>query len=94
MLEKHYTCGELAKMWGFSNNFVRKLFKKEEGVLMVERPERMHSRGRVLLRIPESVAERVYSRLVRMKRPTLRSATRAAQLEAAFNEAQHRKPRD
>jgi hypothetical protein len=64
LLEQHYTAVELAKRWGFSARFVRELFYNEDGVIVIDRPERMHKRGYVSLRIPESVAERVYSRLV------------------------------
>ena len=73
MLEQHYTPIELAKRWGFSDTFIRGLFEREEGVVTINRPERMHKRKHVSLRIPESVAERVYQRLVTRKRATLSS---------------------
>jgi hypothetical protein len=78
MLEQHYTPAQLAKRWGFSDDFVRELFRGEEGVMQIDRPEKMHKRGYVTLRIPESVAERVYARLV-SKRPTSTDAVRSAQ---------------
>jgi hypothetical protein len=77
VLEQHYTPGELAKRWGFSAPFIRELFEREEGVLTINRPEKMHKKKYVSLRIPESVAERVYQRLVARKRPTLASVASA-----------------
>ncbi len=77
-LEQHYTAAQLAEKWGLSDDFIRKLFEKEEGVLVIERPETQRKRGYVSLRIPEWVADRVYQRLVRHKRPTLASMARAA----------------
>jgi hypothetical protein len=59
MLEQHYTPAQLAKCWGLSDDFVRALFRGEEGVMVIDRPEKMHKRGYINLRIPESVAERV-----------------------------------
>jgi hypothetical protein len=70
IVEQHYTPAQLAKLWGFSNRFVRELFRGEEGVIVVNRPEKMHKRGYVTLRIPEPVVERVYARLVGRRRPT------------------------
>jgi hypothetical protein len=68
--EKHYTPAELAELWGFSDEFVRKLFRGQDGVVVVNRPEKMHKRGYVTLRIPKSVAERVYAQQLVAKRPT------------------------
>lgn len=78
MLEQHYTPAELAARWGFSDDFVRDLFRNEEGVIVIERPARMHKRGYVTLRIPESVAERVHARLLGKRRPTVSIASRGA----------------
>lgn len=68
MNEQHYSPGDLAKLWGFSTRFVRDLFRNEHGVIVIDRPEKMHKRGYATLRIPESIAARVYARL------TLRTA--------------------
>jgi hypothetical protein len=78
LLEQHYTPAQLAKRWNLSDDFVRRLFRGEEGVLEIDRPERMHKRGYVSLRIPESVAERVYARLV-AKRPTSLARVQSAE---------------
>jgi hypothetical protein len=76
--EKHYKVPELAKLWGFSDDFIRSLFENEIGVLKIVRPEdpdkkrtdcpktRPNCKGKreyVSLRIPESVAARVHERL-------------------------------
>lgn len=60
---RHYTPDELAECWQLSVDSVRRLFEKEPGVLVFENPERGSARRRRTLRIPESVAERVYHRL-------------------------------
>jgi hypothetical protein len=60
----------LAAQWGYSDQFIRDLFKNEPGVLRVLRPERSNGRKGGFkreyksMRIPESVARRVYERLV------------------------------
>jgi hypothetical protein len=59
-LEQHFKPSELAKMWGLSGPTIRTLFEQEPGVLSIDRPEQMHKRGYRSLRIPASVAERVY----------------------------------
>ena len=60
--ERHYTVDELAELWGMSDDFVRRLFLNEPGVVVFfkYRPGRRTYRT---VRIPESVAERVHSRL-------------------------------
>ena len=60
--EKRYSVGEIAKDWNLSADFVRRLFKDEPGVLKIPRLETRHKRGYTTLRIPESVARRVYAR--------------------------------
>jgi hypothetical protein len=60
---RHYSPDELAECWNLSTDSVRRLFENEPGVLVFENPERGSSRRRRTLRIPESVAERVYRRL-------------------------------
>jgi len=53
----------LAKLWGFSDDFIRELFRNEPGVLKAVRPEKMHKRVYTTLSIPESVAKKVHERL-------------------------------
>jgi len=64
MIERHFSPTELASLWGFSARFVRDLFRNEPGVIVIDRPEQMHKRAYATIRIPESVAGRVYQRLV------------------------------
>ena len=60
--ERHFTVDELAQMWQLSDDFVRRLFQREHGVVVfcAPRPGRRVYRT---LRIPASVAERVHRRL-------------------------------
>jgi hypothetical protein len=62
MQEKHYTPDELSGLWGVSAETVRNVFREEPGVLRLQQPTK-GKRQYVLLRIPESVAERVHRRL-------------------------------
>ena len=63
MCERHYSPAQLAEQWSLSEDTVRRIFEREPGVLFFENPERISSRRRRTIRIPESVAERVYRRL-------------------------------
>jgi hypothetical protein len=61
MHERHYSPAELGELWNLSTDTVRRMFENEHGVLAFENPVRSSSRRFRTLRIPESVAERVYS---------------------------------
>jgi len=63
--EIHYTVHEIAKKWHLSETVVRTLFRDEPGVITLDRPERRFKRAYCTLRVPESVAERVHTRLGR-----------------------------
>ena len=61
--ERHLSVEELAALWGMSEDFVRRLFLKEPGVVVFFN----HQPGKRVyrtLRIPESVALRVHRRMV------------------------------
>lgn len=62
--ERHYSVDELASIWGVSDDFVRRLFLHEPGVVVFfkYRPGRRTYRT---MRVPESVARRVHRRLER-----------------------------
>lgn len=62
MMEQHYSVRELADKWGFTLEYIRKLFQDEPGVLTT-RSKNGKKRGYGVLRIPASVAERVYGRM-------------------------------
>jgi hypothetical protein len=60
--ERHYSVDDLASAWGMSDDFVRRLFLHEPGVVVffTHRPGKRTYRT---VRIPESVAQRVHRRL-------------------------------
>lgn len=57
-LERHFTPKEVAQAWGRSSQWVRDLFRRENGVL-----HKKGRKGRVTLLIPESIVRRVHERL-------------------------------
>ena len=63
MAEKHWTPQELAEMWGVSVQTIREIFKNEDGVLKIGRNGTRSRRRYMTMRIPDSVAERVHTRL-------------------------------
>jgi hypothetical protein len=63
MYERHYTPAELSELWNLSQDTVRRMFEREPDVLIFENTEKASERRRRTMRIPESVAERVYRRL-------------------------------
>jgi len=62
-LERHYTVSELAKLWLFSENTIRRLFTKEPGVVKIAHQQTRQKRAYTTLRIPERIAARVHRRL-------------------------------
>jgi len=63
LYERHFAPAELAEQWNLSLDTIMRMFEREPNVLIFENPERNPNRRRRTLRIPESVAERVYRRL-------------------------------
>lgn len=61
--EAAYTVDEVAEMTGFSRNTVIRVFERERGVLILERPERLHKRRYRSIRILRAVYERVIGKL-------------------------------
>ena len=59
--EQHFSIKQLAEMWNLSQDSVRRLFLHEPGVVVLQR-KRPYRRSYKTLRIPESVATRVYRR--------------------------------
>lgn len=59
--ERHFTVPELASMWRLSREFVRQVVQHEPGVTEWVRQQPGRRRYRVL-RVPQSVAERLYHR--------------------------------
>lgn len=66
-LERHFSSKELGEAWGISDTKVRRLFKGEPGVVLIGEPSRRLGRklkrSYFTMRIPESVAIRVYERM-------------------------------
>ena len=62
-LERHYTVSELAKLWFFSENTIRRLFSQEPGVIRLAHQRTRVKRGYTSIRIPERIAQRVHRRL-------------------------------
>lgn len=62
LLTESFTVAEVAKMTGFSKQTITRVFEKEPGVFMLDRPETMHKRRYRSLRIPREVFERVIKR--------------------------------
>jgi hypothetical protein len=71
--ERHFSVEELAEVWGMSEDFVRRLFVREPGVVIFHnaRPGRRVYRT---LRIPESIAERVHRRMTQQESSYRRSS--------------------
>jgi hypothetical protein len=64
--ERHYTPQELAVTWNFDPNTIRRMFIDEPGVLKEGKQGRRDGkRDYVSIRIPASVAQRVYDRKTR-----------------------------
>jgi hypothetical protein len=65
--ERHYTPSGLAELWGLSPQTIRELFIGEPGVILIGEPSRRDGRtlkrGYFTMRIPESVAVRVHTKL-------------------------------
>jgi hypothetical protein len=63
VMEQHFKCSELAVKWHMSESTVFKMFVDEDGVIRIgsRNPKK---RTKISIRIPLSVAERVYARLL------------------------------
>ena len=58
-----YTVSQVAAMTGFSRGTVTRMFERERGILMLNRPESMHKRRYRSIRIPRAVYDRVIAKL-------------------------------
>jgi AraC-like DNA-binding protein len=61
--ERHFSVRELAQFWGLSERTIRRIFAGEAGVIRWGRDESRSKRAYKTLRIPDSVAQRVYRKL-------------------------------
>jgi hypothetical protein len=62
--ERHYSVEELTELWGMSDDFVRRLFLNEAGVVVFFK-QQPGKRVYRTLRIPESIVQRVHRRMRR-----------------------------
>jgi hypothetical protein len=65
-LERHYSVTEVAKLWGLSENTIRRMFTGEPGVVEWGSEETRFKRAYKTMRIPESVLQRVHRRLAKV----------------------------
>jgi transcriptional regulator GlxA family with amidase domain len=63
--EGAYSVAEVAALTGLSRRTVTRLFENEQGVIILERPEKLHKRSYRSIRIPRHVYERVIRRMTR-----------------------------
>jgi hypothetical protein len=61
--EQYFSIQDIAAQWSLSPDLVRSLFRNEQGVLRIERPAGRFKRVYTTLRIPQSVLNRVATRL-------------------------------
>ncbi len=59
--EHHYTVRELSEEWNLSDDYIRRIFAEDPGILIFTK-HRSGRRTYRVLRIPAAVAERVYRR--------------------------------
>lgn len=71
ILERHFTLAELAKAWHMSRSSIHPWFVNEEGVIKygAAKLNKGRKRTHLSLRIPESVARRVYRRITGQNYP-------------------------
>jgi hypothetical protein len=62
-LERHYSVKQVAELWCWSDDTVRRRFRHEPGVIAITYAERRGKRAYLKLSIPESVLVKVHSRL-------------------------------
>jgi hypothetical protein len=63
IFERQFSVQTIAELWGWSPDTVRSQFEDEPGVVKIGDRQSSRKRRYVTLRIPESVAARVYRRL-------------------------------
>jgi hypothetical protein len=64
-VERHYAPYEVAELWHFNVETIRRLFQDEPGVVVLQSPVKRGRRGYKTIRIPQSILERVHKRLQR-----------------------------
>ena len=64
-IDPHYSPQFYAELWGLSRSTVMRWFQDVEGVLRLNEPSQNGKRSRVELRIPFSLAMRIYGERTR-----------------------------
>jgi len=59
--ERHFSVGTLAELWSYSEDTITRMFAELPGVLKIGTPGGRGKRPRLTLRIPESIALKVYA---------------------------------
>lgn len=67
-LERHYSLHEVARLWGISREYARRLFRGRPGVLHLRKPGLSKRREYITLRIPASVLQAVHRELRELRR--------------------------
>ena len=62
-LEKHYSVAEIAELWQLSHDSIRRIFRDRPDVLKMSAAETRFKRGYCVLRVPESVVQKVHADL-------------------------------
>lgn len=65
MFEQHFSVRTIAELWSLSDDWVQRRFEDEPGVLKIGNDGSRGGRRKITLRIPRSVAERVFEELTR-----------------------------
>ena len=63
--ERHFSVGTLAELWSLSEDTIKRWFADVDGVLKFGTTGKRGHRQRITLRIPESIAARVYAEKTR-----------------------------
>jgi hypothetical protein len=61
--ERHYSVGELAKLWGFGRETIRKLIKEDPEVVKLRFGIK---KSNTRYSVPESAARRIHTRLLNL----------------------------
>jgi hypothetical protein len=64
--ERHYSVGELAKLWGFGRETIRKLIKEDPAVVKLRFGNK---KANTSYSVPESAARRIHTSLLNLRRP-------------------------
>lgn len=64
VFERHYRVSELAEMWNLGRETVRLLVKDEQGVIRIRLGRK---KAHTIYSVPESVAERIHTRLLNLR---------------------------